>query len=219
MAAAYRYILFFIIFLFTISSAVAADYSELYNEGMNYLDQGNYQEAVWAFDASLQQNPGFSWAWFNKGVAHYYLGEYQEAVDAYDHAIDLEPNTGIFWTFRSNALYAMDNYGGAELSYNQACVVDPNECRTPPYTSITTRLTTIPTQTSSTLTPYPTTSYPTLTQIVTASVASPNTPNPTDTQLDTSYAPPQVTETIDGFEITPFLIFLVCIIGIILYIG
>ena len=61
------------------------------DKGVALSNQGNYNEAIKAFDEAIKLDPQNAKAWDYKGVALNALGKYDEAVKAFDEAIRLDP--------------------------------------------------------------------------------------------------------------------------------
>ena len=63
---------------------------EQYDLGMRYLSQGNYQEAVIAFQAAIDIDPRSADAHVGLGQAYVGLGEHQSAASAFQTAIGID---------------------------------------------------------------------------------------------------------------------------------
>jgi tetratricopeptide (TPR) repeat protein len=84
------------------------------NEGLEFYNQGKYDEAINAYDAAIRLDPSGTqtWqAWNGKGDALYGQGKYDEAIQAYDKAIQLWPSNAIPWAYKSDALKALVHLG------------------------------------------------------------------------------------------------------------
>jgi len=57
---------------------------------LHYLDR--YEEALQAYDKSLELNPDAFVVWYNKGIALTDLGRDREVLQAYDRALELNPD-------------------------------------------------------------------------------------------------------------------------------
>ena len=55
---------------------------------------GRYQEAIIAYNASLEIDAKNPHTWFYKGRAHISLENYEDAVNAFDQVLALEPEFG-----------------------------------------------------------------------------------------------------------------------------
>ena len=63
-------------------------FADVYNMlGVIYHDQGQYQKALRAFEASLRINPGYTEAALNLAVTYNDTGKYKEAQETYRHAL------------------------------------------------------------------------------------------------------------------------------------
>ena len=70
-------------------SILAQTAEEWFNKGMAFIELGQYQDAISAFDKAIEINPKYANAWNNKGVALGRLGRYKEAKVCYDKAKEL----------------------------------------------------------------------------------------------------------------------------------
>ena len=59
--------------------------------GKNYLDKGNYNDALSFFDQALSLDPTNPDFWNLKGMALRSLGRYDEATDCYNKSLEIEP--------------------------------------------------------------------------------------------------------------------------------
>ena len=64
---------------------------EILKKGVNFLEDGKYEEALDCFEKILVINPDDPDIWNKKGVALRSLGRYDEAVDAFNKALEITP--------------------------------------------------------------------------------------------------------------------------------
>ena len=67
---------------------------ELYNEGQDFMDQGNYRDAAKSFEEVERQHPYSQWATRGQimaAYAYYQSNQYDEAVGAAERFIELHP--------------------------------------------------------------------------------------------------------------------------------
>jgi len=86
-------------------------------KGDALYDQGNYTEAIRAYDEAITLDPEDVYAWYNKGWALYSLGNYTEAIQAFDEAIRLDPEYAGAWTSKGIAFDEQGNYTEAIQCY------------------------------------------------------------------------------------------------------
>ncbi len=68
------------------------DANAYHKQGCALNEAGRYEEAVEAFNMTIELNPSEVSAYCNKGFALSKLGYYKEALDAYNMAIEIEPS-------------------------------------------------------------------------------------------------------------------------------
>ncbi|RPJ64758.1 MAG: tetratricopeptide repeat protein [Alphaproteobacteria bacterium] len=62
----------------------------LSNKGNSLYYLGRYEEAILAYNKTIEINPQYANAWHNKGVSLDNLGRHEEAVVCYNRAKELE---------------------------------------------------------------------------------------------------------------------------------
>jgi tetratricopeptide (TPR) repeat protein len=65
--------------------------------GYTLAEDGNYKEAITAFNNALEISPSFAEAWNNKGYSLAELGRTDEAISAFCKAIELNPTFARSW--------------------------------------------------------------------------------------------------------------------------
>ncbi|HAC63794.1 MAG TPA: hypothetical protein DCF68_09705, partial [Cyanothece sp. UBA12306] len=63
----------------------------LFEMGLLYAANINYQEAIEAWNKALEIKPDYDEAWNNRGIALGNLGRYEEAIASYDQALEIKP--------------------------------------------------------------------------------------------------------------------------------
>ena len=97
-----------------------------YNKGIALYDQGNYDEAIKAYDEAIMLDPNYAYAWDGKGAALYDQGNYDEAIKALDEAIRLNPNFVEAWYNKGSILDIQGKYDDAINAYDEAIKLNPN---------------------------------------------------------------------------------------------
>lgn len=87
-------LLFFAMTLATLSfpqSTLALDAQEWFEKGNELSQQGQFKEAIKAYQKSIEQNPKSPVAHYNLGIAHKNLQEFEKAISAFKKTLELEP--------------------------------------------------------------------------------------------------------------------------------
>ncbi|WP_138501502.1 tetratricopeptide repeat protein [Nostoc sp. PA-18-2419] len=93
---------------------------ELYQEGLNKYDEGNYEGAVKDFNQLIELEPQNALAYNKRGDAYYRLGDYEQAQADSSQAILLNPQDANAYYDRGFALYELAKYKEAIADYTQA---------------------------------------------------------------------------------------------------
>lgn len=80
-----------LVFLMTPLQALALDAQGWFEKGNDHSKQGQFQEAVQAYQKSIGQNPKSPVAHYNLGIAYKSLKEYEKAIAAFKKTLELEP--------------------------------------------------------------------------------------------------------------------------------
>ncbi|MBN1235350.1 MAG: tetratricopeptide repeat protein [Methanotrichaceae archaeon] len=93
--------------------------------GIILYNQGNYGEALPAFDNAIKLDPFNADSLNCKGIVLYQLGRYREAIKYFDQAIDLNPCSAGVWCNKAEALYALGEYQEADDACEMAIAMTP----------------------------------------------------------------------------------------------
>ena len=77
--------------------------------GMDFLQQQQYDKALDAFNLALKAFPKDPFVWERRGYVYYCLGDYYKAIDNYTMSILLAPLQTVFLLQRSLAYHATGN--------------------------------------------------------------------------------------------------------------
>ena len=104
----------------------AAKAIQLYSQGNQLIDSGQYKEAIAAFDAAIKSHPNFPQAWTNRGFALGKLGQHLEKFYSCARATHIQPDFPEAWNCRGLARFDLKQYEKAIEEYDQAIAVDEN---------------------------------------------------------------------------------------------
>jgi len=94
--------------------------------GYNLTIQGNFVEAIKAYDNATKLDPDYVWPWNNKGWALMEMENYEEALKCFDEAIRLDPKLAVAWNNKGWALIKQKNYDKALKCIEKAIELDPD---------------------------------------------------------------------------------------------
>ena len=97
----------------------------LNEKGLSFVQQEHFQEALVAFEQSLEVNPDQTSVWCHKGAVLRKLLRFGEALDAYEYALQFNPDFSPAYVGIGEVLLELDHYEVALKSYEQAIRLSP----------------------------------------------------------------------------------------------
>ena len=94
--------------------------------GNSYYDSEDYQEALAAYNRSLELRPNDPATLNNRGNAFGNLGRYEEALQDYTHSAELNPHDARILYNRGLALYKLERYDEALGEYDNSSELNPH---------------------------------------------------------------------------------------------
>jgi len=125
------------------------DYSEKWKKAMeihllfiehlcNYNSKGNllnylehYEDALKAYEKSLEMDPDSFVVWDNKGNTLTKLKRYEEALRAFEKSIELKPDDAKSWMAKRNVLVELSRYDEALNALDKAIELCPDDKKYP----------------------------------------------------------------------------------------
>lgn len=101
-------------------------------EGMDYAEEGEWENAANAFKQAIAIDPDnekISRAYNNLGLAYQNLGEWEQAIANFDQAIVLEPDDADFYANRGDIWATLNEIEKAVEDYSRAIELDPESPR------------------------------------------------------------------------------------------
>jgi tetratricopeptide (TPR) repeat protein len=99
--------------------------SVIYNEGDDYLSQGNYDKAIAKFQSAIAIYPFDPGFWNNLALCLDKLDRPQEAEKASRHAIDLDPNDWHDWENLGNDLFDQNRFEDSKAAFLKCLKLNP----------------------------------------------------------------------------------------------
>lgn len=90
-----------------------------YNRGVDLQDEGQFRQAIAAYDEAIRFDPEFEDAYHNRAICHAALGHYSEAIEDASRALELNP--------RSAQTYAIRGMVYADLGQSWQAIADLEE--------------------------------------------------------------------------------------------
>ncbi|WP_373528137.1 tetratricopeptide repeat protein [Nostoc sp.] len=94
--------------------------------GDEYLDKGEYTNAITNYNQALQVNHGDVDLYYKRGLAHYQIGDYEAAIADYSQAIKINLHDAKSYNQRGLALYQIGRLEEAINDYTEAIRINPN---------------------------------------------------------------------------------------------
>lgn len=100
------------------------DAEEVFREGMNKIEQGDFKGAIDDFTAVLKLNPNVPDAYYFRGLARDLLEDNEEAIKDYSEAIRLDPKNTYAYNNRGTVYAELKDYEKAIADYDSALEKD-----------------------------------------------------------------------------------------------
>jgi tetratricopeptide (TPR) repeat protein len=93
-----------------------------YLKGYQLVSNGYYEEALQAYDKSLEIDPENATVWLDKSLIHTILGKQArlKSLDLFDKNLEENPQDGRTWWYRGAALYGLERSEEARESWKKA---------------------------------------------------------------------------------------------------
>ncbi len=100
---------------------------EYYKQGLDLAKNGQYEEAIAAYDKAIKINQSFVDSWTGKGNAYQSLKQFSDAIQAYEMAITLNPKDITAWMGKGNSLKSLKKDDEALVAFNKVIDLDTNK--------------------------------------------------------------------------------------------
>jgi tetratricopeptide (TPR) repeat protein len=106
-----------IIFISALGQQTATDWN---NKGIALVQQEKYDEALEAFNKSIELDPENSTLWKNKCHTLTLMSRYSDAIQACDKAIEINPCNFLAWHDKGTAFKSLGNATGAAAAFDRS---------------------------------------------------------------------------------------------------
>jgi superkiller protein 3 len=102
--------------------------AHVWNEKGNVnFKQGNFEEAIDAYNKAIQIDPSFGWPYSNLALTYFTQGKYTEAILLYQKSIELlnsNKDKALSWNGLGNVYRRVNDYANAVVAYRKAAELD-----------------------------------------------------------------------------------------------
>lgn len=104
--------------LFNPSILLIGQIHNLINEGVRFIEEGNFEKAIKILSQAIEQDPKSTIAYFDRAAAYSYSGDYQKAYEDYSTCIKLNPSDPQYYQSRINVAEELNNFNQIVADYN-----------------------------------------------------------------------------------------------------
>jgi len=120
-----------ILTLITLSLVIYNSYAQISEEealtkGIDYSQQGKYDEAIAEFNKVIETTPNSAAAYYNRGVIYDRRGNLNLAIADYSKCIEINPDSADAYYNRGFAYYKKNKFDLAISDFNNAIKIRPN---------------------------------------------------------------------------------------------
>ena len=116
----------FVFLMFTGISCSQQTAENLSREGLSFYSNGEYDQALAAFDEVIQIDSDYPQVWVNKGNVLYKMGNHADAIKSYNKAIERGAHLEYLFCKNGDALREQGNFSAAIKYYDAAIKQDTN---------------------------------------------------------------------------------------------
>jgi tetratricopeptide (TPR) repeat protein len=96
-----------------------------FNEGQKQYSNGNYADAISAYNKAINLGRQDRFVYLFRGMAHMELGNYENAIMDFSGIIAKSPDDAIAYSMRGQAYAALNNYFQAIADYDKSLTLNP----------------------------------------------------------------------------------------------
>src|SRR4030042_1222790 len=113
----------FVIIIFTGCAGVqkpSLDAHYYFEQGIEYSEKGQYDNAISDFNKALEVNPNYADAYYNRGIAYGKKEQYDNEIPDYNKALEVNPNYAEAYFNRGVIYEKRGQYDNAISDFNKA---------------------------------------------------------------------------------------------------
>ncbi len=115
-----------VLILFIYSSAAGQIAQAFYNQGVEKINNKDFEGAIASFDSAVRVDPIFYDAYYNRATSKLYLKDYKGAIADFDKTITLKPGLQKAFSNRGIAKLKLEDVKGALKDLDTAVLIDPD---------------------------------------------------------------------------------------------
>jgi len=105
-------------------------FAQAYNNlGALYIEQKNYDEALYNLDSALYYSPAYFTALMNRAIVRSRMGHTDKALKDFNDALSLRDNEPMLYFNRAVVYFNIQQYGAAVEDFSHAIMYDPENPR------------------------------------------------------------------------------------------
>jgi tetratricopeptide (TPR) repeat protein len=109
------------------------DSTKLANQGIAFIEEGQYELAIDCFNKAIAINPKYAVAYNNRGIVYTEKGEYRKATSDFNKAIEINPWYAMAYNNRGFVYTITSQYDMAITDASIAIKLNPTLCQCQPY--------------------------------------------------------------------------------------
>lgn len=101
-----------------------------FQQGVDLVNQGKYQESIDKFKKSLKKNPQYLPTYKNLGRIYLTLKQFSQLLNTMEDALKIDNSNAWIWYYKGYTFYILNRLDEAITALNQCLKIEPNDCET-----------------------------------------------------------------------------------------
>jgi tetratricopeptide (TPR) repeat protein len=98
-----------------------------YDDGLDYMQENDYESAILKFKKAIEIDPKFAFAWDNLGISYRKTNQYEQAIEAYKKSLEINPEGRMPLMNIAMTYNLKKQYNEAIKHYNKFIAVYPED--------------------------------------------------------------------------------------------